>query len=94
MAQFATVVVMTNTSPMVLPSGVEVDGNAIRELRKQLGFTITGLAPRVPMSIGYLSQIERGTRKVVSPPKFRELVSALGIASTPEKITSQGRRAA
>lgn len=83
---------MPKTLPKVQPSGVEVDGNALRELRKQLGYTITDLAPRVPMSIGYLSQIERGRRKAVSPPKFKELTAALGISATPEKIKPRPRQ--
>ena len=82
---------MTQAPPRTAPAGVEVDGNALRELRKQLGYTITALAPQVPVSIGYLSQIERGWRKTVSPPTFQRLISALGIQEKPDAIKPRRR---
>ncbi|MFF5228417.1 helix-turn-helix domain-containing protein [Dactylosporangium sp. NPDC000521] len=77
---------MTQATTTPASPAVEVDGAAVRELRKQLGDTISALAPRVPMSIGFLSQIERGTRTRVSPPKFKALAAALGIADNPDAI--------
>lgn len=68
---------MADGSPNTQPAGVEVDGNAVRELRKDLGYTLVQFAPKVAVSWGYLSQIERGWRKRVSPPVFLRLVSAL-----------------
>jgi len=76
---------MTDGSPTTTPAGVEVDGNALRELRKDLGYTITEFAPRVGISFGFLSQIERGHKRV-SPPVFRRLVSALEIQDNPDAI--------
>ncbi|NJP33726.1 helix-turn-helix domain-containing protein [Micromonospora thermarum] len=76
---------MRQTTRSAHPSpNIEVDGAAIRELRKDLGETISSFAPKVPMSVGYLAQIERGDRPRVSPPNFRRLALALGVR--PEKI--------
>lgn len=74
MAQFGSVRPMPKPPPH---SSVEVDGAAIRRARQDLGQTITSFAPQVPMSVGYLSQIERGNKRM-SPPAFLNLVRALG----------------
>ena len=69
---------MTSTkTAKPLPPTIEVDGNAIRARRIELGHTITEFADRADMSFQYLSQLERGDRKRVTPPRFQRLVSAL-----------------
>lgn len=85
---------MPKPPPTKVPTGVEVDGDAVRETRKRLGRTIISLAPEVGVSFGYLSQIERGHRPTVSPPTFKRLAEALGLAAKPEKIMRRRRRAA
>jgi transcriptional regulator with XRE-family HTH domain len=72
---------MPSTSPAPANDTVEVNGAAIRARRKFLGQTLTALAPRVPMSVGYLSQVERGHRTRMSPARFRALADALGVGS-------------
>jgi transcriptional regulator with XRE-family HTH domain len=84
---------MPKAPPKTTPTGVEVDGTALRELRKRLGYTVSEFAPLVPISFGYLSQIERGWRKSVSPPTFQRLVSALGIHN-PDAIKPRRGKAA
>jgi transcriptional regulator with XRE-family HTH domain len=74
------------TTPVRCPSGSEVDGKAVRKLRKRRGYSITRLAPLVPMSIGYLSQIECGRKRTMGPEKFNKLADLLGVADEPEKI--------
>lgn len=83
---------MTDTPIVRTPTGIRVDGDAVRERRKRLGYTIVGFAPKVQISIGYLSQIERGTRQSVSPPTFSRLASALGLADRPERIEARQQR--
>lgn len=85
MAQLGTVRPMSQqvtappTEAAPLSPNVPVDGNAIRRLRIDLGYTLVGFAPRVPISWGYLSQIERGRKPRVSPPLFRLLLAALDL---------------
>lgn len=71
---------------MSAPSGAEVDGTAVRKLRKRRGYSLTRLAPMVPMSISYLSQIERGHKTTMGPERFLRLAHLLGVADRPEQI--------
>jgi transcriptional regulator with XRE-family HTH domain len=80
---------MTKATTTKAPAGVAVNGEAVRERRKRLGHTITALAPQAQISIGYLSQIERGDRATVSPPTFQRLAAALGLADTPEVLEAR-----
>src|SRR5882757_4658771 len=62
------------------PSGDPVDtiGPQIRELRQQRGLTLTKLAATTGLSVGHLSQVERG----LSTPTIRQLQlisSAMGV---------------
>lgn len=84
---------MSGTPRTSSPCGVEVDGEAVRDKRKQLGHTISSFAPLAQISVGYLSQIERGHRSSMSPPAFQRLATALGLADKPERIMRQRRRA-
>jgi transcriptional regulator with XRE-family HTH domain len=40
-----------------------ITGQALRQLRKEKGFTLEELAERADISVSYLSHIERGTRQ-------------------------------
>lgn len=70
---------MTYRKPLV-PSGVEIDGPRLREMRKQRGETLQAFADRCGISFGYLGQVERSTRPHISPPMFVRICDALGIA--------------
>lgn len=61
------------------PAGVQIAGGIVREERKLLGDNLRTFAPKVGITIGYLSQIERGDRKSVSPAVFARICAALGI---------------
>jgi transcriptional regulator with XRE-family HTH domain len=82
---------MPKTPPAKTPAGVAVDGEAVRKRRQRLGHTITAFAPLVKVSIGYLSQIERGHRPTVSPATFKRLATALGLDDNPEQIETKQR---
>jgi transcriptional regulator with XRE-family HTH domain len=84
---------MKKAAPTRTPLGVAVDGDAVRNARKRLGYTITAMAPQVGVSVGYLSQIERGHRPNVSPPTFKRLATALGLDEKPERIMKRRRTA-
>ncbi|WP_080636009.1 helix-turn-helix domain-containing protein [Salinispora mooreana] len=77
---------MTRATPNYAPSGVEIDGAALRERRKLAGLTLTILAERAGLSLGYLSQIERGIKPTVSPPLFRRLADALDLEADPSQL--------
>lgn len=70
---------MAYRRPLV-PSGVEIEGRRLREVRKQRGETLHAFADRCGISFGYLGQVERGTRPTVSPPMFVRICDALGIS--------------
>ncbi|HLL68849.1 MAG TPA: helix-turn-helix transcriptional regulator [Micromonosporaceae bacterium] len=61
------------------PSGVEIDGAKVRQLRKLAGATITTFAQQAALSTQYVSQLERGVRQNVSPPAFARICNALGV---------------
>lgn len=64
----------------VEPSGVAIDGAGVRHRRKLLGLRVQELAERCGISVGYVSHIERGERRSVSPPVFGRICDALGLA--------------
>jgi len=66
----------------VIPAGVEINGDRLRELRKLRGETLEEFAPRCGISFGYLSQIERRHRPRVSPHTFVAICDALGVPDT------------
>lgn len=59
---------------------VEVDGAKLRELRKVRGENLRMFAARAGITVQYLSQIELGVRRRVSPPTFVKICDALGVA--------------
>lgn len=66
-------------APSPEPAGVQIDGPAVRRLRKMAGQTIAGIAKPARISVQYLSQIERGDKTSVSPPAFARICDALGV---------------
>lgn len=58
---------------------VELDGVRLRELRKLQGHTLRSFAEKCEISVGYLSQLELGDRRMVSPPTFGRICDALGV---------------
>lgn len=63
----------------VIPAGVEINGAKVRILRKLSGQSMADLAQRCEVTPGYVSHIETGRRKRVSPTKFVLICDALGI---------------
>ena len=57
-----------------------VGGSRLRQLREDHGLTLTELARQAMVSKGYLSMIENGTRRDVSPPVVARLAAALDVA--------------
>lgn len=62
------------------PAGVAIDGAEIRRRRKLSGWTVTDLAARANISQQYMSFIERGDRKTVSPAVFNRICDVFGLA--------------
>lgn len=72
LAQLGTVWNMPNE-----PAGVEIAGTPLRQLRKITGLGMGEFADAVEISYGYLSQIERGHAKVISPALFNRICNRL-----------------
>jgi transcriptional regulator with XRE-family HTH domain len=60
-------------------SSVEVDGSRLRDMRKLQGDNLRTFAEKVGISIGFVSQIERGWRPSVGPAVFVRICDTLGI---------------
>ena len=69
-------------NPPVSPTGVEINGDKLRVLRKLSGQTMADFARRCDVSVSYLSHIERGRRPRVSPTKFAQICDALDLPAT------------
>ncbi|MFJ6616637.1 helix-turn-helix domain-containing protein [Kitasatospora sp. NPDC091335] len=65
-------------------STVEVDGPAIRTIRKRRGLDMNTLANQVGITTNYLSRIETGTRRRVRPSVYAALRQHLGV--NPDEI--------
>lgn len=59
------------------PPGVHIAGGLLRKLRKLAGHNLVPFALLAGISFQYLSQIERGDRKSVSPEVFAAICDAL-----------------
>lgn len=70
------------------PPGVAVDGTAVRQKRKLSGLTMAGLAQLADISAPYISHIELGRRKTISPPVFARICDALGVEDRRELMRS------
>lgn len=69
----------SNPAAAVEPN-VEINGVRLRKLRKLAGHNLVTFAPLVDITVQYLSQIERGDRRRVSPAVYSRICEALGIA--------------
>lgn len=69
---------MSNASPT--PTTIEINGFAVREIRKIAGFNATPFAAEVGITQPHLSKIETGTRTRVTPHTFNALLRALAIS--------------
>lgn len=61
-------------------ANVEINGPALRHLRKLSGHNVTEFADLVECSFQYLSQLETGARLVCSPALFARICDALRLA--------------
>lgn len=75
---------------MAEPATVDIDGAKLRELRKFNGDSLSTFAARAGITFQYLSQLELGTRRRVSPPTFAKICDALGITDRRQMTTSIG----
>lgn len=58
----------------------DIDGKTLQSLRIERGYTQTSLASMSELSLGYLSQLERGIRRKASPPVLKRLAVALDVS--------------
>jgi transcriptional regulator with XRE-family HTH domain len=61
-----------------MTSSLEVDGTKVRNARMLRGESLVSFAPKIGISFQFLSQIERGDRRV-SPQTFARICDELGI---------------
>jgi transcriptional regulator with XRE-family HTH domain len=76
---------MSNSPPTAVspaPAGAEIDGPEVRRRRKLAGKSVTDLAESCGITFQYLSMIERGDRRTVSPAVFGRICNALGLDET------------
>lgn len=71
--QFPTVLDMADPTP----SAVMVNGAALREIRMRTGISAAALAEEVGVQRAYITKIELGHSKRVSPEVFGKLLRAL-----------------
>lgn len=57
----------------------QLDGQLIRRLRENQGYSLRGFAKHVGISYTYLSQIERGERNG-APPTAKAIAEGLGLS--------------
>lgn len=60
-------------------ASVVINGAQLRRSRKAAGLTVTQLARRIGISIGYLSKIERGSCRTVPPARYNQICAAIGV---------------
>lgn len=71
------------------PPGVHIAGDLLRRLRKLNGDNLVTFATKVGITFQYLSQIERGDRKTVSPEVFGWICDELGIQDRRELLKKE-----
>jgi transcriptional regulator with XRE-family HTH domain len=69
-------------------STVEVDGPAIRAIRKLQGLDMSELANQAGITANYLSRIETGTRRRVRPSVYAAIRRHLG--ATDDQLLADG----
>jgi transcriptional regulator with XRE-family HTH domain len=67
------------------PASVEVNGDELRERRQLAGYTLVDFAEICGLSFQFLSEVERGTKRV-SPPNYARICDALGITDRKELL--------
>jgi transcriptional regulator with XRE-family HTH domain len=67
---------------------VDINHRQLRALREERGLRQTDLAKAASISNGYLSMLESGQRRTVSPPVAARLAGALGVAINDLEFTS------
>jgi len=72
-------------TPTAAPASVAVNGPKLRELRQLAGLNLAGLASAASISDSYVSAIEHGHRKRVSPAVFGRVCNALGLRELTER---------
>lgn len=77
---------MTDTAMAASSAYVEIDAAKLRELRQDSGLTQLDLAAKSSLTGPYISQLETGQRKRVSPPAFVRLCNALNVAPRDRRI--------
>lgn len=60
-------------------TAVPINGHALRELRIRTGVSVADLAAGADIDRSYLTKIERGQKKRVSPGVYNRLITCLGI---------------
>jgi len=60
-------------------ANTEIDGAKLRELRKAAGLSVTQAAERLGMSRGYLSNVEVGRFRTVTPARFNLMCAVYGV---------------
>lgn len=70
----------TGTQYRLPTTAVPINGAALRELRIRTGVSVADLAVEIGVTRAYLTKIELGHSKRVSPTVFNALLSALRIA--------------
>lgn len=58
---------------------IEINGYAVREIRKRTGLGVAELAEQIKVTRPYIAKIELGHSRRVSPKTFTALMSALSI---------------
>ncbi|MEW2474653.1 helix-turn-helix transcriptional regulator [Micromonospora gifhornensis] len=75
------------TAVVPRPAAVEIDGAKLRELRQMAGANLVEFASTCEISVQYLSQIERGDRRRVSPPVYSRICRALKLTGPRQRRT-------
>lgn len=84
---------MDSSPPRIAGSpGVEINGAKLRELRKLMGDDLKAFAGRAGITIQYLSQLELGARRRVSPSTFVRICNALGVDDRREMVLPEVTR--
>jgi transcriptional regulator with XRE-family HTH domain len=81
MAEYGRIGVMDDPRP----ASVEVNGDELRERRQLAGYTLAGFAAKCGLSLQFLSELERGTKRV-SPPNYARICDALGVTDRRELL--------
>lgn len=73
------------------PAGVAIDGLEVRRRRKLRGESMSDFAGPCGISDSYLSLIETGQRRTVSPRVYAAICDVLGVQDRRELLADQGR---